>query len=587
MKSLHFFLLMLFPFLASSQAVVSILPPSGFAGNYEFTVTVDTELPWGVPDLEDPANAVIAPLVVARDGAEADSILCDEGGVVNVDEVTGKIALVYRNECFFDQKCLRAQNAGAVGVIIVNRLGADPLNMSSPLDGTGVGDQVTIPVVMVQGEEVINWRPEVDAGTMVALIGNKVGLFDNDLGISSNLVTRAEFGSYPSFLANADGYPVLLSGGIVNYGNNSQTSVSLSATVTKDGNELYNQTTDAVLAVAPGDTSFFSLPNFTTTYENGLYEVRYTINSSEEDEFPSDNYIDVDFTINDSIFSYGKIDPSTGEANPVSFYQPSGFLDNVLSCIHFQDANVEEVDAMAAGLTFAATYTADLDMSGVVVDVYMYEWLDEFVDINDPNFNISSETVEELTFGTFEYPDNELQRQNIYVPFEDGPIEMENDVRYLFCVNYTDPEVFTGFDNASTDYNRNLDEYLQPLWPLETDFVWTGGAFHFTDGLNVCPSYAVTMYSPLAVNDLAQQIHITPYPNPTNDFINVNLPMQSGSVLIKAFDVAGKQVMNQSFDATQNGLLRIGLADLDQGAYVFNLQFEDGSFSHFNVIKSK
>ena len=42
-----------------------------------------------------------------------------------------------------------ANDAGAIGVLVVNRLGEAIINMSSPLDG-GVGDQVVIPYLHIQ-----------------------------------------------------------------------------------------------------------------------------------------------------------------------------------------------------------------------------------------------------------------------------------------------------------------------------------------------------------------------------------------------------------------------------------------------------
>jgi hypothetical protein len=582
-KFLQIFTLLLLPVLGFSQAVVSILPPSDYVGNYDFTVTVDTELPWGVPDLEDPANAIQAPLVVARDGSEADSLLCDEGGVVNGDEVAGKIALVYRNECFFDQKCLRAQQAGAIGVIIVNRLGADPINMSSPNDGTGVGDQVTIPVVMVQGEDVQNWRAEVNAGTMVAFIGNKNGLYDDDLGIAPSTVRRAEFYALPHWLNQADGdYVVSPSAGIINYGSNTQTNVSLNAVITRNGVELYNETSDPVLAIASGDTSNFLLPDYAVPSgisNRGNYEINYSVVFSAEDEFPSDNSFQAGFALTDSTFSYGSLEEDESP-NPKTFFRPTAATESALSCIHFRNANAGAVSAQAVGMTFAASYGGE-DMTGVVVDVYAYEWTNEFTDVDDPNFDLTDESLEELNFGSFEYLDNEQENLNIYVPFEEGPIELQDEVRYLFCVNYLDAELFTGFDNSSVDYTQNFELYRQPLWPLQSndgDFV---AVTHF--GFEIAPSYSVTMFSPTSIDEPAKKVDVQAYPNPAREWVNVIVPGQSEEVLVNTYDVSGKLVLTKTLRAV-NGSIQIPLNGLEKGAYIFNLTLSNGSYANFNLM---
>ena len=67
--------------------------------------------------------------------------------LINGVDVTGKIAVIYRNTCEFGTKALNAQNAGAVGVIIINR---DPEVIE--MGGGADGGSVTIPVVMLSDD---------------------------------------------------------------------------------------------------------------------------------------------------------------------------------------------------------------------------------------------------------------------------------------------------------------------------------------------------------------------------------------------------------------------------------------------------
>ena len=133
---------------ASAQFTLNILPPSEYAGNYDFFPQWDDGSWLNIPDMNDPANAIISALAVVRDGTPtADSAGCET--LINPDEIAGKIAVAYRGDCNFDQKMLMAQNAGAIGMIIVNRLGEQiDFDVMSCVD---LCAEVTIPAVLIEG----------------------------------------------------------------------------------------------------------------------------------------------------------------------------------------------------------------------------------------------------------------------------------------------------------------------------------------------------------------------------------------------------------------------------------------------------
>ena len=88
-----------------------------------------------------------APLKVVADPASAYahklSVACDAGPAL--PSLTGTIALLGRGDCDFTVKMRNAQNAGAVGVIVVDRVAEAPFTMSH----NGLEPQPTIPGVMV------------------------------------------------------------------------------------------------------------------------------------------------------------------------------------------------------------------------------------------------------------------------------------------------------------------------------------------------------------------------------------------------------------------------------------------------------
>lgn len=81
-------------------------------------------------------NPVEGRLVQAQPNLACDSL-------ANASDLAGNIALIDRGTCFFSTKILAAQAAGAVAVVMVNNLDADPI----PMGGDSAG--IRIPAVMI------------------------------------------------------------------------------------------------------------------------------------------------------------------------------------------------------------------------------------------------------------------------------------------------------------------------------------------------------------------------------------------------------------------------------------------------------
>jgi hypothetical protein len=111
--------------LAFGVPVVKINSPAGIAGSY------DAGTAFYGPALT--AGGVTADMLLANDGTPPVTDGCEAfpAGFFN-----GKIAVIDRGTCSFKTKTLNAQNAGAVGVVIVNNMAGSP--------ATGLGDDATI-----------------------------------------------------------------------------------------------------------------------------------------------------------------------------------------------------------------------------------------------------------------------------------------------------------------------------------------------------------------------------------------------------------------------------------------------------------
>ena len=86
------------------------------------------------------------------EGLSGEVVLVENGGspsngcsdIENIEEISGKVAILYRGGCSFTAKVVNAQDAGAIAVIVINNVvGEIPFQMG------GVSSDVTIPSLMV------------------------------------------------------------------------------------------------------------------------------------------------------------------------------------------------------------------------------------------------------------------------------------------------------------------------------------------------------------------------------------------------------------------------------------------------------
>ena len=121
--------------------------------------------------------------VVLVDDGRGDARACGAGGIGNAAEVSGHIALVDRGDCFFVEKVVNAQAAGAVGVIVAN-------NEAGLVSMGGTDASIAIPSVSITREDGTRLKaslpsPGVNVSTRMAgapleasgawLVGEEVG----------------------------------------------------------------------------------------------------------------------------------------------------------------------------------------------------------------------------------------------------------------------------------------------------------------------------------------------------------------------------------------------------------------------------
>ena len=135
----------------SPSAVLTINSPASIATDYSITVTSS----FG----SDLSTAITGDLVLAIDGTSPTEDACST--ILNTSEMNGKIAVIKRGACSFDDKVKRAQDAGAIAVIVVNNVSGGPISMGG--DGLGFEEDgnplniiiTSVMVSMADGDAII------------------------------------------------------------------------------------------------------------------------------------------------------------------------------------------------------------------------------------------------------------------------------------------------------------------------------------------------------------------------------------------------------------------------------------------------
>ncbi len=569
--------------MTQAQVICAVQSPANIAGNYDFT-WADPPGGWGTPDFLIPGTFIEDTLIMVNDGtpgtnATYGNLLAEEGcNPSPANAYAGKICVIRRNTCEFGVKAYEAQMAGAVGVIIVNR---DPAVI-----GMGPGAQganVTIPVVMLSSTDGQTLIDEMANGPVVCLIGNKTGLFANDAGITDDATLISKSSGVASQLAqNGTEFNFDLGTRVYNYGQLPQSNVTVIANVDgPSGTSVYNQSV-SVGALASGDSidifpgGAFSFPQFSLpTYTAGRYTLSYTVDLGIADEYNADNTISSDFVINDSIYTYASIDEVTGLPSSNNGFRPSTNNSTFSTCMVISDPNASRIGV--AGIYFqASTSTASgLALTGEEIALNLYRWEDVFTDLNDANLGFTA--LNSVAFGFYNYT-ADLQGETVLGMF-DTPVVLEDNQRYLACAQTVNVEVYLGHDTRK-NYLWNEALYLQPITPNESDGTYFASGF----GMDTPSAVGIAIFNAaeLSVGETSF-IDGKAYPNPANDNVTIELASEGAANMVVT-DLAGKVVMNNTVNFL-NGTTKVNIDGLDSGVYVFNVTFENGKTSQFNVVK--
>lgn len=569
-KSLLLIALAVTALTGSSQVIFDVLTPSNLAGTYDIGYgRSDT---WGV-DIEDPANAITDTLVLLD---PVDDSACT--ALTNSPDVDGQIAVLYRGACAFSTKVQNAQNAGAVGVVIINHSSG----LITPTGGT-VGPTLTIPVIVISMEDGAALVDSISAGAVTAYIGPEEGYFGDNLKFGKKDVLRAkQFGNLQAISQDASQFEVEVGAWVYNYGSDDQPNVVLSADINRNGSNVYTEVS-AATDILVGDSAYFTLPTFSqASYDNGYYTLTYSAASDSTDEYTFNDTVVTHFMMSDDKYSYATLDSITGLPVPSGGSRLGGTPPpvNSTACVPFMNANASGLGI--SGITFSAAVNEPDSLAEKLAEVNLYEWTDGWTDINDVAFS----NLEGLAFGEHTFTTEE-EYENVYVPM-DVLIPMVDNQWYLACVTLSGENLFIGYDN-DIDYQRNSFQYQMPMFPvgesMPTQAAFAGGS---GAGEYTTQAPAILLHFETGVGIAENEvINVTPYPNPASSFISVPLGNLEGNATVNIFDMTGKLISAKTLTIVNNETSKIDVTDISNGTYLFELELDNGKSTTFNVVINK
>ncbi len=130
-----------------SKIFGGITGPSFFQENSTVKVNMPSPIQGDYPSIltnsfgGDLSSDITGDLVLVNDGTDVETDACE--ALVNAADLVGKIAVIERGSCNFTDKVIKAQDAGAIAVIMLNNVTGDPISMG------GENTSITIPAVMI------------------------------------------------------------------------------------------------------------------------------------------------------------------------------------------------------------------------------------------------------------------------------------------------------------------------------------------------------------------------------------------------------------------------------------------------------
>lgn len=506
------------------------------------------------------------------DSTYVDSLNCSWGTTM---DLTGKIALIRRGACFFSQKIYNAQQAGAIGAVVINTPDG---SATAGMAGADSADVAIIPAVFLSYEDgqIIDERI-ANGETVTATF--QVRAFFGAIGPQAFKTPQSQVRPLSAIQAQA------LNLDTANAVLNPTATVVITA---PNGNETtLTSTLDSISAASSGTFEFEDytpgpVGEYTMKYYNSLSEdsLERTFHVSEHtfqlDEgnlptWPTDSWIieSYDAFLEAGLrYDFGNM-----------FY--TGASESIAAFATFSIANPDSLytgDA-ESDIFYLTLYDMDPDGDGIgpVGDEATYE---------EAGAQMVAQTSYVLT-GT------EIPYQILTVPFEE-PVTLKANGQYLLMAEYD------GVSNASG---------IPPYYSYSGTDVYPGiTSVTFTDQLHLEGFGDVEQ---LTMEGLSSSFHavvrlhldgftdtenfqtldahkVTLMPNPAKDHVNLqfNLDNNADEVIVNLISMQGQLMESMRLQNVLNETHRIDVDHLPAGTYFFGILTPEGyKAQKFVVVK--
>ena len=558
-------------FVCYAQLEFRGVSPSQIAHPFEFTYTSNTQYldAWG-GDIEAPGFSLEGSLAL---------IQSDSTGCINyIDNITDKIAFIYRGECTFFEKIYAAQEHGAKGVVIVN-------NVEEPLffmTGGPTDYLVNIPAILISQQDGAELRSAIETSEVQVMLRNMQDFYSYNLSVEKEY-SLIPYEAATPHLTIDDNHPygITLGTFVFNRGSSNILNANLTATISLEDSILYEETT--VDYIDSDDTLFFELPNFICgDLKVGKYKLSYS--SSIEgyiDEDPFSDTVELYFEITDDTYSLVQLNENQ---QPIANHYTSASGQDLVSinqCIKYENGNASKIAIEGVYFSVQDEYES---LSNQEILVSCYTWNNTYnqdaIDLKSNFTNLS--LIDEV----YTFIDGDYQKENLFVPFNDF-IQLENHTKYLFCVSPTsNPDMLIGYNNE-LDYSLNNFAYNESIHPVQIktemnqQINWYNG---FSSG--VTPSIALKTIDANTLNiSNVTEFNGSIFPNPVKDQLTISLETPESVAQINVVDITGKTLIKKEVNLN-NGTYSLNFQNLENGMYIVNIQLKNGQSTVFNIIKT-
>lgn len=553
--------LMVLPFLAGAQinsdspfpAVFEVLTPGNIAGQYDYgTQTSNADVPdnWG-PQLSE---SVSGELVWAYD--DTDSLACN----AVVTDLTGKMALIRRGTCDFSLKVYNAQQAGAIGAIIVNHYENTDDGATTLVGMLGITNaaDVTIPAIFISRATGELITAELDAGNPVN-VSFTVNTFYNPVGSFSWHTPLSEALDVDAFQVN-----------FINPDDTDAQEVTINCTITAPSGEQATLTGTSL--VEPLSDSVIVMEGSYLPSELGEYNVVF--NNTLTDET-----VETGFTMTDYTYALDNGDLSLDAGPGMDLFLNSNLL--------YQTANLilcDEDGAVASYASFGLSNAADIftgDPEADQIAIVLYNGDadgDDFLDFSEtaPSFD----DLQQVAFGTYTITGNETADDLLFVELEDlidgdNLVQLNPNGAYYISIAYDG--TLAGLGIAPRFVSSSDIPYLNfPSTPLQLDQFYTGWA----DRTVAIRLHLDGFMVPTSTEDLvgleAEKVNV--FPNPTQDQLNLqfSLDQTAERVDVGVVDIAGKVLARHQYEQVGEAPVQLDVTNLPSGTYFLSIITPEG-----------